>query len=382
MLSFLLLVACYRVEPASEEVSSNPPNEVDIRSDVMEQPPVDVFRLVVPAERSPEHAAAVCNNGDRASLSLRRTDSSTWVIRVDGGYFCDDDRTPCAGRARRLTSGRRVSDGLLGDGDVVSVPSVGLFSRSQGKNPLFHGANHAAFHYCSSDLWLGASTQRQDTSGADEGWWFSGRQIFESDLRALVELGMDPANPDTQILVVGHSAGGMGVIGNLSTLRTVLGPAIADGRVKVVLDGAWVPPQPLESTPRANRWGPLEEDCEGRVTESGGDPLSCVFGPEWYPHWKDSGLPVLVQQSGLDTTQLKAYSVPRDELPVWQRGALESLGSVDWLFSGGHRYHTLTFQERLAVGPPDGLFSDLLRDFWQGEDPRRVVFRYAEPRQE
>ena len=382
MRAFLLLVACFQSEAPGEVQGTEPDGDPRTAAQEVPDEGASGFRLVVPAERSAAHASARCNDGTAAGFSLRRTDSDTWVVRVDGGFFCDDVRTPCSGRARRLTTARRGPGGPLQDGAEVSVPALGLFATDPVKNPLFHEANHAALHYCSSDLWLGDGAARQATTGSEEGWWFAGRSILEADLKTLVGLGMDPTDPDTRILIVGHSAGGMGVVGNLGLLTEVLGPAVQAGRVHVVLDGAWVPPQPLATTPKANRWGPLLPECEARMASSGRDPLACVFGSEWYPHWAESGIPVLVQQSGLDTTQLKAYAVPRDGLHAWRAGARDSLTDVAWLFSGGHRYHTVTFQDRLSVGPPSDPFSKLLRDFWAGEEPRRTVFRYAESAQE
>lgn len=319
--------------------------------------PVGGLALLKPAALDGRWAHARCNDGSPFGLTLRDQGSDTWVIKVAGGYFCDDVITPCRSREPRFTTSPKAP----------SLDGVGLFSRDPSVNPHFASANHVELHYCSSDLWLGDGTDRRETTGDPEGWYFAGRHNLRAGLELLLrDHGLDRADG---VLIVGHSAGGMGVVGSFDTIASLVG----QDKLKVVLDGAWVPPQPLERTPRADRWGPLHPQCAAAVE----DPVTCVFGPVWYPWLRDTGVPILVQQSGIDPTQTRVYDVKRGpKLAAWRQGARDSMAEVGWLFSGGSRYHVLSFEPKFDAGDPS--FADVLGRFWTGGAPERVLFDYEE----
>lgn len=325
--------------------------------------------VVLPAVRDPQWAAARCNDGTPAGLRYRpgAEGSTTWVIKVAGGFFCEDDRVPCADRERRLTTGPPGTDGA-----AVNLSDVGLFSRDPEANPQFATAHHVQFEYCSSDLWLGTSSERQATPASPDGWYFSGRTVFAADVAALKGLGLDETT--ARILVVGHSAGGAGVVGNLSTLMAAFPTAAASGRLKVVLDGSWIPAVDSPLLPSADRWGPVQEACDAAARAEGRDPTTCIYGPNWWPHVASTGIDVLVQISAADTTQTRVFVPERtaEAAETWKKNAIASLAPLPWVFSREHAYHVVTFEKGFAEGP-EPTFRDVLDAFWADEPARRVI---------
>jgi hypothetical protein len=331
--------------------------------------------VVKPAVRRDAWKAARCNDGTPFAYTIRPGTEPTWVVNLSGGFFCEDDHAPCSDRRRRLTTtvGQR-------DGAVPRIVGEGVMSDDATVNPTFASAWRVDAHYCSSDLWLGSSTERQPTTGdPDTGWYFSGRENIRVLLDALHELhGLDDADPDTRMLVVGTSAGGAGVVGNLDQVVAAVPNAAAVGRVKVVLDGSWVPTQPPEvALPDADRWGPVQAGCDQDLRDKGEDPGRCVFGPIWWPYVQPLGIPILVQLSGLDKTQTPVFGVETPEQQVaWRAATRATLEPLPWVFSGGHAYHVVATDPAFARGEPGKAFRDVLDRFWAGGPPEQVFFRY------
>jgi hypothetical protein len=328
------------------------------------------FTVVKPAERDDRWTGARCNDGTPFALEVRDQGSDTWVVQVMGGFFCEDVAVPCAERRPNLTTTLPRPDGSSGQ-----VRSHGLHALSKEENPDFHAANHVRLHYCSSDLWLGASTARQPTTGSADGWFFSGRVNFQAGLEWLASNGLEPAD---RVLLVGYSAGGAGVVGNLDRVSEVLPEASAAGRVKVVLDGSWIPTWAYDKMPDADRWGEVHPACAADHRSKGLDPGACIFGPAWWPAVSTGPFPILVALSGADATQLPAFGVDAPEdLARWRANARKSLEPLPWVFSGGSRYHVLAMDEKFAsFGPPGDPLSRLVGEFWRGEAPRQVFFGY------
>ena len=324
--------------------------------------------LVQPALRDPKWANARCNDGTPFGMLVRRTDSDTWVIKISGGFFCDDETSLCSKRKARLTTSP----------EARPIRAIGLFSTDPVQNPDFHGANQVVAAYCSSDLWLGQETTRRETTGSSEGWYFSGRLNLHAGLEILAEqYGL--VDGASKILVVGDSAGGMGVVSNVPMLQRLFPKAAKSGELKLIADGAWVPRQPdLSATPIANRWGTLHEGCTTALEEQGIDPRNCVFGEHWYPHVRAAGIPLLVQQSGLDTTQAQIYGFKGPGASAWKSRTRDSLAEVDWVFSGGFGYHTVSFDPKFGAGKDGSSFRDTLGRFWRGGEPERIFFRYQD----
>jgi hypothetical protein len=331
--------------------------------------------VVKPAVRDPARwATARCNDGTPSGLLVRKQEATdTWVIKVAGGFFCEDEKVACGGREPRLTTTLKGDDGSR-----VDIGRQGLFSLDPAENPTFHGAHHVSFGYCTSDLWLGTSTERQPTQASAEGWYFSGRPAFRAAMESLLTLGLDDANAATKVLVVGHSAGGAGVVGNLDVLAELLPGTVARGGLKLVLDGSWIPTQPVERLPTADKWGPVHAQCDKDVA----DGRTCVYGPTWWPYVAKTGVPVLVAISGLDVTQTRVFLPERtaESAEAWRKNTLASLEGLPWVFSEGRAYHVLSFEAGFRNGPPEGpKFSELVTKFWEGGEPQRVVFGYDKP---
>lgn len=366
-----LWMGCTQCSPPADPVPVPTEGEAIERAPRAQHPVP--FELVKPALRDPKWAEARCNDGSPFSMDVRDQGASVWVVQITGGYFCDDDQTPCADRARRLTTTVPEEDGR-----TRTLPGQGLFSRKAEVNPDFHDANHVKMHYCSSDLWLGRTTERQATTGSEQGWFFSGHHNLKAGFGYLREHGL---KPEHEVLVVGYSAGGAGVVGNFDAMLGWMAPQREAGALKFILDGSWIPTWDSDGMPRADRWGDPHPACAQRVRDQGGDVATCVFGPSWWPDVAVTKVPVLVQISGLDATQTPAFGVVSPEdLERWRAGARASFAPVPWVFSGGRRYHVLSFHDRFAhFGPPGERYRELVGSFWRGEEPSQVVFGYDRP---
>jgi hypothetical protein len=330
----------------------------------------EIATVVKPAERDPDRwANARCNDGTPFAYLLRRTESKTWVVVFEGGFFCDDEKVSCAGRKERLTTSLPVDAG-----SKSAMQDEGLLSRKPEVNPTFHDANLVGAQYCTSDLWTGEDTERRPTQGSPEGWYFAGRHDARALLESLVVDGLDDADPETRVLVLGHSAGGAGVVANLDQVAAILPKTTKAGRVKVVLDGSWVPPQPTDDKlPNGAKWGKLHPACHDAAVKAKESPARCVYGPKWWPYVAKMGIPVLVQIAGVDATQAPVFGIKGPELTAkWKENLKQSLDGIPWVFSVGKRYHTLGLEPAFTTESPEGSFRDLVTRFWEGKPPERV----------
>ncbi len=226
---------------------------------------------------------------------------------------------------------------------------------------------------------MGDGTERRPTSGDPvDGWYFSGRRNLAVLLRSLARRGLDEQDPDTRVLLVGTSAGGIGWIGNLDAIGAAFPHALPDDRVKLLLDGAWLPQQPAGTAlPDAARWGHHLPSCADAQRARGADPARCVYGEIWWPIAQEMGLDVLVQLSGLDRSQTPVFGVTTPEARSrWRDRTRASLQALPWVFSGGHAYHVVATDPLFFKGPPGQRLSELLDRFWAGGEPAQVFFRY------
>lgn len=127
-----------------------------------------------------------------------------------------------------------------------------LFDRDCKSNPSFCHHNHVILPYCSSDLWLGNDTrsmgpeneddfydQRYRPDSAELQFVFRGAEIFRSaisDLLLYSYYGLDEA---TELVLVGSSAGGVGVINHVKWLRDFLSNSDLNINISVIIDSAW-----------------------------------------------------------------------------------------------------------------------------------------------
>jgi len=331
--------------------------------------------VVKPGEREARWAKARCNDGTPFAYTYRPGTSDTWVVHLSGGAFCDESRSMCSDRKPRLITTRPEADGA----PATPVKSQGVLSPRPGVNPTFADAHHVDAHYCSSDLWLGTSEARQPNSADPDGWYFSGRLHVAALIEALPALhGLDPATD--KVLLVGTSAGGAGLVGNLDQFAEAWPAMVGGGRMKAVVDGAWVADLPESSEPpRAERWGPLQKACADDLSSRGEDPGRCVIGPVWWPHVEPLSVPILVQISGADSFQTTVLGIDTpEELDSWRSTVHDTLQALPWVFSAAHRYHIVAIDPLFAKGPQGSQFRDLLHRFWAGEAPERWIRGYGQ----
>ena len=330
--------------------------------------------VVKPAERDERWATARCNDGSPFAYTYRPGTSDTWVVHLSGGAFCDEVRSMCRDRKPQLITTRPEPDGS----PATTTKAQGVLSPRSAVNPTFADAHHVDAHYCSSDLWLGTEAERQPNSADPDGWYFSGRLHVAALIEALPQLhGLDP---DThQVLLVGTSAGGAGLVGSLDQFAEAWPAMVRGGRIKAVIDGAWVADVPEGSEPpQAHRWGPLQQACADDLSSRGEDPGRCVIGRVWWPYVEPLGVPILIQISGADSFQTSVLGIDSpDELARWRATVRDTLPSVPWVFSAAHRYHIVAVDPLFAKGPPGRRFRDLLDRFWAGEAPERWIRGYA-----
>ena len=125
---------------------------------------------------------------------------------------------------------------------------------SEGANPQFCNHTHILIPYCSSDSWLGnetddtrnsyASTRGEcdcfdrscfqfEPRSANLQFTFRGKRIFQSVFQELLDLGMRNAS---EVVLVGSSAGGLGVLNHAKWAREQL-PASTD--LLAIFDSSW-----------------------------------------------------------------------------------------------------------------------------------------------
>ena len=144
--------------------------------------------------------------------------------------------------------------------DGLQVQGRDILDRncSEGVNPQFCNHNHILIPYCSSDSWLGNETDDSRDSTRNsyastrgecdcfnrscfqfEPWspnlqfTFRGKRIFQSVFRELLDLGMRNAS---EVVLVGSSAGGLGVLNHAKWVREQL-PASTE--LLAIFDSSW-----------------------------------------------------------------------------------------------------------------------------------------------
>lgn len=242
------------------------------------------------------NSAALCNDFTPAGFFLRRspTGMNKWVIYLESGGFCASADT-CN---RRYTNSSLRPGDLLTDVDLTPIwvrscrefhPEnggfdVGLdsmcngavspimtsllryapdrsnftitgkdfFSPSSMDNPMFSEYNHVLIPYCSSDLWLGDDQRNQSQSESFRfvpnetdsiQFTFRGSVIFRGAVDDL--LTNHSLGNATEIVFVGSSAGGVGVMNQIKWLNNTViehrseTPLNRSLQMSAILDSSW-----------------------------------------------------------------------------------------------------------------------------------------------
>ncbi|TMW49291.1 hypothetical protein DOY81_005627 [Sarcophaga bullata] len=234
----------------------------------------------------------VCNDGTAAGFYLRKNpNSKKWIVFLEGGWHCYDVKTCRA----------------LG----------GILSASPEENPYWHSANHVLVPYCSSDSWSGT----KDTFESNEfSFRFMGALILKQVIADLIPMGLGRV-PGAELLLVGSSAGGLGVMLNLDRITQFLQEERKlQVMVRGVSDSGWfldrepyTPSAVASSEAVRQGWslwkGLLPKIC---VEQHKSEPWRCYFGYRLYPTLK---APLFVFQWLFDEAQMRADNVAAPVTP-------------------------------------------------------------------
>lgn len=249
-----------------------------------------------------------CNDGTHAGFYLRKQPSSKkWIVFLEGGWHCFDLRS-CRARWMRLRHLMTSSQWPeTRDGEFLIAfqarslflikffpfPVGGILSPHPEENPYWHNANHVLIPYCSSDSWSGTRTEPV-TTDPENSWRFMGALILRQVIAELIPVGLGRV-PGGELLLVGSSAGGLGVMLNLDRIRNFL---VNEKKLQItvrgVSDSGWfldrepyTPAAVASSEAVRQGWklwqGLLPEDCT-KVHPT--EPWRCYFGYRLYPTLK------------------------------------------------------------------------------------------------
>lgn len=270
------------------------------------------------------YPTALCNDGSPGAYFLRPgfgPGARRLIFYLEGGGHCGT-AAECAARYRSRRD--LMSSEPLVDGAVLPRTSGGFKSIDPAENPDFYDATVVQLHYCSSDLWTGDVAA---VAGAPldqmARWHFRGRAIVEAVLAELATQGLgDP----TEFLLIGSSAGGVGVINHADDLRARLPSST---RMLVASDAGFIidypeydrvtqresevlpSPEQLHLIAAAQAWGGRgDQSCEALAT-SDLEHAACRL-PSLLLAGNHVEVPAFVRQSQLDPVQTKRLIDPED----------------------------------------------------------------------
>ncbi|MBI5507480.1 MAG: hypothetical protein HY903_01885 [Deltaproteobacteria bacterium] len=293
---------------------------------------------------------AVCNDGSPAIYYRRRgtgAGARRFVIELTGGMFCSNN----ADCDRRAVQAPALVSSLNA---ASSKPGPGILSIDPALNPDFYNANHVSIAYCSSDNWSGDRAAETATNSRA----FRGRKIVQAVTEDLLDPTLTPA-PNladaTDVLLVGESAGGMGVMQNLDWLAGALAPTPVRGLndagwfVHVAAYDAGLPGLAAWMLEGLGYWqAKVDASC---AAAHAADASVCYFGADIYP---ELTTPILVHASQRDGNIIGALGVtpPPDAAEAayvesYAAAVRDSLASVSAAFANAGRDHTLVDSDKL-----------------------------------
>ncbi|XP_013107487.2 palmitoleoyl-protein carboxylesterase NOTUM [Stomoxys calcitrans] len=253
----------------------------------------------------------VCNDGSAMSFYLRKNpNSKKWIVFLEGGWHCYDVRS-CRARWNRLRH-------LMTSTDWPDTRDVGgILSPLPEENPYWHSANHVLVPYCSSDSWSGTNST---IDSSEFSFRFMGALILKQVIADLIPMGLGRV-AGAELLLVGSSAGGLGVMLNLDRIAHYLQvERKLQVTVRGVSDSGWfldrepyTPSAVASSEAVRQGWslwkGLLPEAC---VEQYKAEPWRCYFGYRLYPTMKT---PLFVFQWLFDEAQMRADNVAAPVTP-------------------------------------------------------------------
>jgi len=171
---------------------------------------------------------ARCNDGSPGAFFYAPPTQNipVWHVHLEGGGSCyDEDTCLSVTHDKSLMSSKHLPQHIW---------LRGIFSRDldTGATPALVDAGHAFLKYCSSDSWLGNSSQVWRGSP----FFFHGAAILVEAVNALLARGMNKAK---LVLFSGCSAGGRGALYNLDGLCKMVRSASPSVRCFGLGDAAW-----------------------------------------------------------------------------------------------------------------------------------------------
>jgi len=171
---------------------------------------------------------ARCLDGTPAGYYLATGNTSTWVVYLQGGGFCNGT-APCRWdtNPNDISCSCRLNTSLGSSAvweehappalDDAATSLKGILSSNATLNPSFHTANRIFVPYCDGSLWSGQ--QEEPVAG----FYFAGHLTLLAVLRDLQAKGMS-ASSSTTVILTGMSAGGVGTFNNLDRVARMLKP--------------------------------------------------------------------------------------------------------------------------------------------------------------
>ena len=254
--------------------------------------------------RLPADSGAVCLDGSPGAFYVHLApNSSGWLIFFEGGGWCHH-QGPCGNRR----PGAKLS-GLGTSKDMTATAALpqakGILNRQT--SPFRH-YNMVFWKYCDASSYTGHNTIPVSIGGY--AFRFQGSRILQTGIEHLrCVFGLDRAS---DVLLVGHSAGGMGVMLNLHHWRQAIPQSIP---VYAVMDGGFfLDIQSYEEGREESRryaaglryWNAtavLDPKCM-RHYEPLGAPWKCLL-PHYYLPFVPPEVPLFVSQSKYDIHALK-----------------------------------------------------------------------------
>lgn len=179
---------------------------------------------------------ALCNDRSRAAYYLGVSQNlSKWIIFLESGSYCLT-KGQCNARF-----GSKITNALMTSKDMPSaITGRDLLSANSNANPLFYEFSRVLIPYCSSDSWLGTQIQSNVSSlqnnSAIKQFVFSGKIIFQS---VILELLSQDFSRVRELVLVGSSAGAIGVLNHIEWLKTLLSSRNIVAKLSVIIDGGW-----------------------------------------------------------------------------------------------------------------------------------------------
>ncbi|XP_037939685.1 palmitoleoyl-protein carboxylesterase NOTUM [Teleopsis dalmanni] len=316
-----------------------------------------------------------CNDGSQAGFYLRKNpQSKKWIVFLEGGWHCYDTRS-CRARWLRLRH-------LMTSAQWTETRDVGgILSPLAEENPYWHSANHVLVPYCSSDSWSGT---RAIAESPERNWRFMGALILRQVIADLIPLGLG-RTAGAELLLVGSSAGGLGVMLNLDRItRYLQQERNLFVTVRGVSDSGWfldrepyTPSAVASSEAVRQGWklwqGLLPEECMKVHTA---EPWRCYFGYRLYPTLKS---PLFVFQWLFDEAQMRADNVGAPVTPqqwnyIHEMGAAlrSSLDNVTAVFAPSCIGHAvLSKRDWINIRLDDISLPSALRCWEHSTRPRR-----------